>query len=278
MDTITRLYPTPHEELPLQGVYLKEDLLGKSQRAGKMFVFTNYITSLDGRIAISHPSLPGMTVPQAIANPRDWRLFQELQAQADAVITSGRYLRDYADGRAQEILKVYENPAFADLAAYREEHGFKPLQDLIVLSAGLDFPLPKDIDRERMVVVTAASAGRERIAGFKNEGIATVIGGEDQVEGNALRSILESRGFRTVLAASGPKVFHTLLAAGAVHRLYLTQAHRILGGEPFSSVVQGGLLVPAADLRLRSLYLDADGLDGLGQTFASYDILNKGRK
>jgi len=43
-------------------------------------------------------------VPRAIANERDWRLFQELSAQADIFLTSGRYLREWAKGQAQEIL------------------------------------------------------------------------------------------------------------------------------------------------------------------------------
>ena len=35
------------------------------------------------------------------------------------VITTGRYLRDYAAGKAQEILRVYDDPRFADLKAWR---------------------------------------------------------------------------------------------------------------------------------------------------------------
>jgi len=68
-------------------------------------------TQLDGRIAVPHPTRPGLTVPETIANDRDWRLFQELAAQADLIISSGRYLRDWADGRAQEILRV-DDPKF----------------------------------------------------------------------------------------------------------------------------------------------------------------------
>ena len=50
----------------------------------------------------------GMTVPKATSNERDWRLFQELAVQADIIISSGRYLRDYAEGQTQEILSVYD--------------------------------------------------------------------------------------------------------------------------------------------------------------------------
>ena len=60
-----------------------------------------------------------MMVPKNIVNDRDWRLYQELAAQADLIISSGRYLRDWADDRAQEILQV-DNPEFADLKTWRQ--------------------------------------------------------------------------------------------------------------------------------------------------------------
>jgi riboflavin biosynthesis pyrimidine reductase len=77
-------------------------------------------------------------------------------------------------------------------------------------------------------------------------------------------------GYQAVYSASGPKVLHLLLAAGALDRLYLTLAHRLLGGEPFSSIMEGPLLTPAAGMRLHTAYLDAAALDGLGQMFLCY--------
>jgi hypothetical protein len=53
-------------------------------------------------------------------------------------------------------------------------------------------------------------------------------------------------------------------------RLYLTLANRLLGGDPFSSIVEGPLLAPAVGMRLHTAYLDAAGLEGLGQLFLSY--------
>ncbi len=152
--TILRLYPLPSQEVPLEGLYLGDNLRQKAQTANRAFVYGNFITSLDGRIAITHPTKPGMIVPDQIANPRDWRLFQELAVQADILITSGRYLRDYADGRAQEILRVYDNPQFADLGNWRSDHGLKPLPDLAVISGSLDFPIPEVLTQgDRSVIV-----------------------------------------------------------------------------------------------------------------------------
>ena len=51
-----RLYPLPAEERPLKGLYLSHNLRQYTQNTSKTFVYTNYVTSLDGRIAIPHPT------------------------------------------------------------------------------------------------------------------------------------------------------------------------------------------------------------------------------
>ena len=81
-------------------------------------------------------------VPKDTANERDWRLFQELAAQADLIISSGRYLRDWADGRAQEILQT-DDPRFADLRQWRQDRGLSPQPDIAIISGSLNFPVPE---------------------------------------------------------------------------------------------------------------------------------------
>ena len=120
--TVIPLYPEAGEKRPLTNLYLDHNIRQESQTAGRAFVYANFVISLDGRIAIPHPTRSGLTVPKAIANERDWRLFQELAAQADLIISSGRYLRDWADGRAQEILQT-DDPRFADLRQWRQDQG-----------------------------------------------------------------------------------------------------------------------------------------------------------
>ncbi len=62
-----------------------------------------------------------------------------------------------------------------------------------------------------------------------------------------------------------------LLKAGLLNWLYLTHANRILGGELFSSIVEGALLQPAVDFWFHALYWDAEGVEGLGQVFKVYE-------
>jgi len=78
-------------------------------------------------------------------------------------------------------------------------------------------------------------------------------------------------GCRTAYSGAGPKVLHLLASGGVLDRLYLTFANRLLGGEPFASILEGPLLDPPVDLQLNSLYFDPYAIGGLGQLFASYD-------
>lgn len=272
-DTIWQLYPIPVQEVSLEGLYLRHDLRRHGEQMGRPFVYTNYVASIDGRIAIPRPEGKGMMVPKDTSNDRDWRLFQELAVQADVIISSGRYLRDYAEGKAQEILRVYDEPRFEDLGRWREERGLSPYPDLAVVSGSLDFPIPAFLTQSgrKVIVITHGAADKERMRKLEGEAGRVVIAGESDVAGNQAIAALGALGYRTVYMATGPRVHHLLLADNALDRLYMTVAHRLLGGQPFSSLVEGDLLRPAVGLRLNSLYFDPHALDGLGQQFTCYE-------
>ncbi len=272
-DSIIRLFPLPSQEFPLKGLYLSHNLRENKRDSGESFVYSNYVTSLDGRIAVPHPTKAGMVVPDQITNPRDWRLFQELAVQADILITSGRYLRDYAEGRAQEILRVYDDPQFADLKDWRTERGLSPQPDMAVISGSLDFPVPPALiqgDRN-IVVITTSRADPERIKALESQAGKVIIAGEGSVNGYRLVESLLEMGYRTIYNTTGPKVLHLLLAAGVLDRLYLSFVNRLLGGSPFSSIVEGEQLDPPADFVLNTIYLDPHALNGLGQLLTSYN-------
>ena len=272
-NSVLKLYPLPNQERPLKGLYLSHNLRQYSEASGEAFVYGNFVTSLDGRIAIPHQTRPGMVVPKQTANDRDWRLFQELAVQADVLITSGRYLRDYADGRAQEILRVYEDPQFADIKNWRLEHGLSPMPALAVISNSLSFPVPRvlrESDQE-IFIVTTNQADLERVKIMEEGGCKILMAGENSVEGGLFVKRLNQLGYHVICSATGPKVLHLLLASNVLDRLYLTHANLLLGGQPYSSIVEGELFNPAIGMTLKSVYYDSHGLDGLGQLFVSYD-------
>ncbi|MDR3574910.1 MAG: dihydrofolate reductase family protein [Anaerolineaceae bacterium] len=272
MDDLIRLYPTPSSTVPLRGAYLSHNLRQFSEKTHSPFVYANFVGSVDGRIAISNPTGAGFIIPKTIANQRDWRLFQELVAQADIILSSGRYLRDWAEGRAQEILQV-NDPRIADLQIWREKLGLKLQPDIAIISASLDFPIPLILTKgeRKVVIVTTSSAKLERIKDFEKLSLPVVIAGNQSVEGDLLKKGLSELGYQTIYSAAGPKILHLLSNGLALDRLYLTHVNRLLGGQPFSSILEGPLLDPPLNLKIDQIYLDPSCLDGLGQFFISYD-------
>ena len=272
MDTILKLYPLPAQELPLEGAYLAHDLRQYAEKTNKPFIYANFVVSLDGRIAIPHPSGRGLTVPQATANARDWRLFQELAAQADLVLSSGRYLREWAEERAQEILRV-DDPRFADLERWRKARRLAPLPDIAIISASLDFPIPPVLTAggRKALVFTTANPDPGRVEQIEAQAGQVLVAGENSVNGSRLVGHLAELGYHTVYSAAGPRILHLLAEKNVLDRLYLTYASRMLGGRPFSSILEGPALTPALDFKIHHIYLDPHALGGSGQLFLSYD-------
>lgn len=272
MDQLQQLYPLPSRTLPLEGAYLAHDLRSKGGTTDRPYVYANFVASLDGRIAVPREDDDGLTVPEATANERDWRLYQELAAQADLVISSGRYLRDWAEGKGQEILQV-DDPRFADLRRWREERGLKPQPDIAILSNSLRFPVPEVLTAagRQVVVFTSEAADPVRVAALEDQGQRVLVAGEETVEGECLVAQVGALGYRLIYSAAGPKIMQMLVAGGVLDRLYLTLAHRLLGARHYVTMVEGARLEPPLGMELYSLYLDLAGLDGLGQLFLAYD-------
>lgn len=266
---VTQLFPA-HETRLLEGLYLAHDL--RNVAADQPFVYANFVASLDGRIAVPDPMKGGMKIPHNVANARDWRLFQELAIQADLIITTGRYLRDYAAGKAQEILRVYDDPRFADLVAWRTERGLSAQPDLVVVSSTLDFPVPDALTHggRHVIIVTDGRADGARIKALEAQIGKVYVAGDNHVRGDEFVRLMADLGYRLIYSAAGPKIAHMLLAGGVLDRLYFTQVCRVLGATPFSSIVDGPLLEASVDLPLISLAYDSYAADGVGQLLGCY--------
>lgn len=271
-EPILQLLPQPAQEHTLQNLYLNHDLRQFSRSSNRTYIFSNYVVSLDGRIAIAHPTRSGLIVPKAIANDRDWRLFQELAAQSDIILSTGRYLRDVGDGRAQDLLQI-DDPKFADLRRWREKQGLPLYPDIAIISRSLDFPIPKMLTKggRKVLIFTNGHPDPLRVAELEDQAGQVVIAGEEEVKGDQMAAHLTRMGYQVAFAASGPKVLHMLLASGVLDRLYLTQTSRILGGNLFAPIVEGSRFDPPYDMTLQTLYYDPHAPANLGQLFSVYD-------
>lgn len=272
---VVRLFPGPPEDVALAGLCLA-DALHRLGSAAAPFVYASFVGSLDGRIAVSDPVSGASRLPVEITSESDFRLFLELEAQADCLVTHGGYLRDLAAGRLDDVLQIGTRTMDRDLADWRRENGLSPQPAVVIASASLDFPIPDSLIREkrRVLVATGRQAPPDRVDALRARGVPVLVAGEgDAVEGAPLVRELGRLGFRSVYLLTGPRMLSTMLRDGALSRLYLTITHRVVGGESFHTMATGPRLEGAGRLRLCTLHYDAAAPDGAGQWFARFEPL-----
>ncbi|MBV8211233.1 MAG: dihydrofolate reductase family protein [Burkholderiaceae bacterium] len=271
---LAQLYPQ-QLEMPLRGLYLAHRL-HELALPGLPFVYGDFVTSLDGRIALSDGANGESYLPKALTSDSDLRLLLELHAQADCLITNGGYLRAIAQGRLDDILQVGTVPDHQDLAAWRLAHGLQPQPAICIASASLDFPIPESVRRhaQQVLIATAAQADAGRRRDLERQDCEFIVAGSGTyVEGRPLAEALAQRGFRSAFLLAGPRMLETMLRDAILSRLYVTLTHQLLGGEKFRSMVEGAELYPAGRLKLTALYLDSAPSNGTGQLFAQFEPL-----
>lgn len=267
--SLLRLYPGPPGDVPLAGALLADRVHELGSPAAP-FVYGSFVSSLDGRIAVSDPDSGETRLPPGLSNPADFRLLLELQAQADCLITNAGYLRDLAAGRLDDVLQIGTRAEGSDLAAWRLAEGLAPQPAVVVVSASLDFVLPESLagSGQRVMVAVGRDAPAGPVERLRRAGMEVIVAGDGTaVGGPALVRALGDRGFSSLYLLAGPRMLETMLRGGVLARLYVTLAHRLFGGAHFQSMIQGPELGEAGRLRLTSLLHDADG----GQWFARFE-------
>jgi len=277
---LLRIFPTPVEHVPLHGLYLNERFAPPATRFAS-FVYANFIASLDGRISLPDPQTSKRTAPRAITNRRDWRLFQELAACADALLTSGRYVRDVPGGVSAQSFPVSSKPEYSDLVRARVSRGLPPQPSVVIVTASLDLPpLSALVEAGRSVyVATGSAADPHKVADVESQGARVLsVGKGARVEGAKLIGALAREGHRNIALIGGGEILETLIVDNALDRLYLTVACRLLGGLTFDTLMTGPALEHAAGFRLNALHYDAAGMeeDDVEQLFAIFDRARTG--
>lgn len=271
---ILELYPQTGTTCDLDGTYLAHDLpaLGTAEQP---FVYANFVSSLDGRIAIVEAQTGESYVLEDLTSGHDWRLFQELQAQADCMVTHGGYLRALAARKFADILQVGLAEKALDIGRWRHAHGLTRQPAIAIVSRSLEFPIPPSLAQHEQPVhiITADGAPADRVAFWRNQGYEVVFAGPGtSVEGAPMIRALGTRGYARLYLLAGPQMLETVLRDGSLSRLYLTLTHQLIGGETFHTLTAGSRLGRAGRLQLHRLYFDPVAPKGTGQWFASFDV------
>ena len=257
----------PNERrVPLEGLYLNQNLRGLAEKLGSPLVIANYVTDLDYIIATKGKS-GDFEVAKELKNPNDWRLFQELTAQADVIITGAGYLNRFAKlGEAAEnvLTQFDEGGAFEELGEWRLQKGYKSRNpDIAVVSRSLDFSIPESLvksGREIIIFTTDVSASSDAAIKLKAQGATIVAAGTDGVDGKIMIDHLGSAGYKVIKMTTGPRVLDILLKAGVLNRLYITRVNRNITYDDPSEVIRvllsGGKVSELPGFTLTQRYID----------------------
>ena len=270
-EKLLALYPDSGKNINLQELYLGHRIhtLGSIEEP---FVYANFLSSLDGRIALEESGKNSPPyIPKHITSASDFRLFMELHAQADCLITHGGYMRALSEKRLGNILQVKNN----DLITWRQNNGLKAQPAVIIASASLDFPMHPSLheNQQDVFIATGRNADAERIRYWQDLGYSILMTSEDRiVQGAALIQQLKFLGFKSIYLIAGPKMLDTMIRDKQLSRLYLTITHQLIGGLDFRTVLTGPPLAEEGNMKLKSLYFEPDSPSGSGQFFMQFDL------
>ncbi len=239
---LTQLFPD-RRQVPLEGLYLDQNLAGISALIGRPIVAAGYITDRNGIVATTNEA-GRLQVPPEIRNDSDWALFQEILAQSDLVISGSAYLRRIAaTGKpSQDVLYQFRRGnEFEHLGEWRLKVGYERREpDLAFVSHGLDFHIPPNLldSGRRVFVFTSDAMAASTQAGHLTETGAVVVGsGAEGVEGARMIDHLNKGwGYNVITLATGPGVLDDPAEGQAIGRVI---HHRGAGGpareRPFTS-------------------------------------------
>lgn len=280
-DTLLQsLHPTAIASTPLRGRYLAENLHHEGS-LDNPFIYANYVSSIDGRIAI--PGKDGQwATPNHLTTTSDWSLFKELQAQAECLITHSGYLRALANGSQGNILQIPSGEDDTYLQTWRKQAGLPSQPHILIISSTLDFFWPESLDTQHqsVSVLTTVPDDHDSIVGLRKRGVEMFFSNAGQsVTAEDVYRVLTRLKLRTAYLQTGPELLQSLLTMDVVRRLYLTLNLTLTGGAEFLTMLAGDIPFNRKSMRLRSLYLrnadaavDTDATNEDAQLFAAFDL------
>ena len=272
---VVRLYPQPTETVPLEGLYLRRDRLVQ-ENASMPTVYANFLTSLDGRIALKSDSEEHFQLPAGLKSDEDFTLLLELYSHADCIITHGGYMRALAEGRLGNVLQLPKMQETEYMHVWREQHALKTNPDMVIVSGSLDFPWHEsldDTDQQVHIVTGGTASGENRQQWLEKGHEIHQFGDSSRVDVKKLMAFLQSQGYQSVYLMAGPDLLQDMLQHGFVTHFFITMSHQLLGGQAFKTLLNGEPLGGAGHLNLESMYMDVNNSNSLGQWYAEFSFV-----
>jgi riboflavin biosynthesis pyrimidine reductase len=237
--TVDRLWPDPAADLPLEAAFLDRP----GQAAGRPWVATNMVTSVDGRAQLEGTA-------EGLGSRVDRRLMQAYRAAFDAVASGAGTLR--ADDFYSRVAD--------DLAAARGVAGRSPQPLALVIAGSTAVPTDRRwfgyADQQRVIVV---GGGNPHAADEPLPGVETWVAPTAEPEPGWILERLATAGVASLLLEGGPTLNAAFLAKGLLDELFWTIGPRFVGAEALPLIAPIDLPAPI-EARLVSVHRHADEL------------------
>lgn len=268
----------------VKGLYLRLDLQEVAKKSGKALVIANYVC--DQNDVIAKKKEGEFQVPWELKNAPDWRLFQELTAQSDVIITGTGYLQRFAKmgAKAQDVINQFsKNGEFAELGDWRDKHGMKRNPDIAVVSRSLDFDIPEAIfseNRKVYVFTTNDGAASPKAKEYQKAGAEVLPAGKNGVDGKIMIRNLESRGYKVIKNTTGPRVLEILLHGHVLDAIFITRVQKGITkeGEEFQTVLKDKKLENLNEFKYNRLFYleEVKAADGnmISEDFGVYNKIS----
>lgn len=217
-------------------------------RAGRPTIAANFVSTLDGVVALDRAGATGGREISGGFEP-DRFLMGLLRAAADAVLIGAGTVR--ASRTHAWTPRHVHPPSSAAYARWRRDLGLAPVPTTVLVtgSGDLDPGHPGLADHGVPVVIATTNRGAHRLRELVRRGhVEVVVLGEDHVPVDGLLRLFRDRGLELVLSEAGPTLFGELLAARVVDELFLTLAPQVAGRArltPRLGLVEGVAFGPA---------------------------------
>jgi riboflavin biosynthesis pyrimidine reductase len=213
-------------------------------------VVANFVATVDGVAAL--PGVPRGTRLVSGGSDADRFVVGLLRACADVVLVGAGTLRAHPRGVwTPDDAWPAAAAAFADLRARR---GLPTLPALAVATASGDLDADHPGLRRGAVVLTTEH-GAARLRGKLPAASRLEVVGEEHVDPGAALAAVRAAGHGLVVSEAGPHLFGSLVVAGLVDELFLTQSPLFAGrgDEPRPGLVAGVCLLPEVQRGARLL-------------------------
>ena len=236
LDPLELLYESPAAP-PSELTAALSQLYGGGLGFAAPTVFTNFVVSLDGSVAL--PGIPKSNALIGAGSEADRFVMGLLRALGDVVVIGSGTLRSSPTGTWSP---AGPHPASASLfAELRLRRGQTERPELAILtgSGAIDVRHPA---LARRVVILTSTTGEARLRSRVPETAElTALTAQAHIDPRAALDALRERGHRLILFEAGPHTFGAFATAGLIDELFLTVSPLITGGSAQSrlSLVEG---------------------------------------